>query len=173
MFTTANILQITDVVRRLVFSLFLLCVYPVVGLFTLRETCDFFRRFVLLYQNNVTSSQGFSVAVHFSAINAVLLTRPFHISETSFTFGDCYLVMKNCPCDLSQSEMETFFEWIILSVIDILNYTLPDKAYLLSVVTSLLAFSYFANKDNEKVLETLNDTAEDQDCAFNDLYLKG
>ena len=66
-----------------------------------------------------------------------------------------------------------FFEWIILSVINILNYTLPDKAYLLSVVTSLLAFSYFANKDNEKVLETLNDTAEDQDCAFNDLYLKG
>ena len=81
--------------------------------------------------------------------------------------------MKNCPCDLSQSEMETFFEWIILSVIDILNHTLPDKAYLLSVVTSLLAFSYFANKDNEKVLETLNDTAGDQDCAFNDLYLKG
>ena len=89
MFTTANILQITDVVRRVVFSLFLLCVYPVVGLFILRETCKIFRRFVLLYQNNVTSSQGFSVAVHFSAINAVLLTRPFHISETSFTFGDC------------------------------------------------------------------------------------
>ena len=81
--------------------------------------------------------------------------------------------MKNCPCDLSQSETETFFEWTILSVINMLNYTLPDKAYLLSVVTSLLAFSYFANKDNEKVLETLNDTAEDQDCAFNDLYLKG
>lgn len=81
--------------------------------------------------------------------------------------------MKNCPCDLSQSETETFFEWIILSVINILNYTLPDKAYLLSVVTSLLAFSYFVNKDNEKVLETLNDTAEDQDGAFNDLYLKG
>ena len=81
--------------------------------------------------------------------------------------------MKNCPCDLSQSETETFFEWIILSVINILNYTLPDKAYLLSVVTSLLAFSYFTNKDDEKVLETLNDTAEDQDCAFNDLYLKG
>ena len=81
--------------------------------------------------------------------------------------------MKNCPCDLSQSETETFFEWIILSVINILNYTLPDKAYLLSAVTSLLAFSYFANKDDEKVLETLNDTAEDQDCAFNDLYLKG
>ena len=81
--------------------------------------------------------------------------------------------MKNCPCDLSQSETETFFEWIILSVINILNYTLPDKAYLLSVVTSLLAFSYFVNKDDEKVLETLNDTAEDQDCAFNDLYLKG
>ena len=81
--------------------------------------------------------------------------------------------MKNCPCDLSQSETETFFEWIILSVINILNYTLPDKAYLLSVMTSLLAFSYFANKDNEKVLETLNGTAEDQDCAFNDLYLKG
>ena len=81
--------------------------------------------------------------------------------------------MKNCPCDLSQSETETFFEWIILSVINILNDTLPDKAYLLSVVTSLLAFSYFANKDNEKVLETLNDTTEDQDGAFNDLYLKG
>ena len=81
--------------------------------------------------------------------------------------------MKNCPCDLSQSETETYCEWIILSVINILNYTLPDKAYLLSVVTSLLAFSYFANKDNEKVLETLNDTAEEQDCAVNDLYLKG
>lgn len=81
--------------------------------------------------------------------------------------------MENYPCDWSQPETETLFECIILSVINILNYSLPDKAYLLSVVTSLLAFSYYANKDNDKVLETLNDTAEDQDCAFNDLYLKG
>ena len=81
--------------------------------------------------------------------------------------------MTSYPWDLSQSETETYFEWIRLSVINILSYILPDKTHLLSVVTSLLAFSYFANKDNEKVLETLNDTAEDQDGAFNDLYLKG
>ena len=41
------------------------------------------------------------------------------------------------------------------------------------MVTSLLAFSYYANKDYDKVLETLHDAVENEDAAFNDLYLGG
>lgn len=63
LFSTANILQITGVVLGVVL-LFLLCVYPAVGLFLFLETCKMFRDFVL----------GFRGVVHFSAINAVLLT---------------------------------------------------------------------------------------------------
>lgn len=76
----------------------------------------------------------------------------------------------SCPVYLFSLE---YVPCIDNSIVTSSTGDLTDKAYLLSVVTSLLAFSYFANKDNEKVLETLNDTAEDQDCAFNDLYLKG
>jgi len=48
-----------------------------------------------------------------------------------------------------------------------------DAQNLLSVVTSLLAFAHFTNKDYDKVLETLADKSQSQDVGFNDLYLKG
>ena len=44
---------------------------------------------------------------------------------------------------------------------------------MFSVVTSLLAFSHYANKDYDKVLKTLDNRVENQDVGFNDLYLKG
>ena len=44
---------------------------------------------------------------------------------------------------------------------------------LLALVTSLLAFSHYANEDYDKVLTTLQERVEGQDVGFNDLYLKG
>ncbi|KAL9968860.1 hypothetical protein ACROYT_G021001 [Oculina patagonica] len=49
----------------------------------------------------------------------------------------------------------------------------PNIQNLLSVVTSLLAFAHYANKDYDKVLETLDAKDQAQDVGFNDLYLKG
>ena len=43
----ADILQTSDVVRRVVFLLFLLCLWPIVRLFLPRETSEMFRHFVL------------------------------------------------------------------------------------------------------------------------------
>lgn len=43
----------------------------------------------------------------------------------------------------------------------------------MSVVTSLLAFAHYANKDYDKVLETLKGKDQNQDFGFNDFYLKG
>jgi len=44
---------------------------------------------------------------------------------------------------------------------------------LLPVVTSLLAFSHYANQDFDKVLKTLDDRVCSQGVGFNDLYLNG
>ena len=41
------------------------------------------------------------------------------------------------------------------------------------MVTSLLAFAHFANKEYDKVLETLEGKERTHDVGFNDLYLKG
>lgn len=48
-----------------------------------------------------------------------------------------------------------------------------DAQNLLSVVTTLLAFSNFANQDYTKVLTTLQDKVEGIDVCFSDIYLKG
>jgi len=50
---------------------------------------------------------------------------------------------------------------------------LLDIENLLPVVTSLLAFSHYANQDFDKVLKTLDDRVCSQGVGFNDLYLKG
>ena len=47
LFSTANILQIADVVRQVVLVLFLLCFESIVRLFLPRETSEVFRHFVL------------------------------------------------------------------------------------------------------------------------------
>ena len=48
-----------------------------------------------------------------------------------------------------------------------------DTQNLLALVTSMLAFSHYANEDYDKVLTTLQERVEGQDVGFNDLYLKG
>ena len=55
MFSSANILQVADVVRRVVFLLFLL--FLAVYLIVLRETSEMSRHFVLFWQTNSTSKR--------------------------------------------------------------------------------------------------------------------
>ena len=55
MFSSANILQVADVVRRVVFLLFLL--FLAVSLIVLRETSEISRHFVLFWQTNSTSKR--------------------------------------------------------------------------------------------------------------------
>ncbi|XP_067048801.1 Fanconi anemia group G protein-like [Acropora muricata] len=50
---------------------------------------------------------------------------------------------------------------------------LADGQSLLSLVTTLLAFSHFANKNYSLVLTTLQERNEEEDVCFSDLYLKG
>ena len=50
---------------------------------------------------------------------------------------------------------------------------LLDGQSLLSMVTTLLAFSHFANKNYSVVLTTLQERNEEKDVCFSDLYLKG
>ena len=54
-FSSANILQVADVVRRVVFLLFLL--FLAVCLIVLRETSEMSRHFVLFWQTNSTSKR--------------------------------------------------------------------------------------------------------------------
>ena len=61
LFSSANILQVGDVARRVIFLLLLLCFQPIVRLFLPRETNEMFRTFFSHYKNNSTSSQVFSV----------------------------------------------------------------------------------------------------------------
>ena len=55
MFSSANILQVAEVVRRVVFLLFLL--FLAVSLIVLRETSEISRYFVLFWQTNSTSKR--------------------------------------------------------------------------------------------------------------------
>ena len=55
LFSSTNIFQIADVVRRVVFLLFLLCFQPIVRLLLPRETSEMFRLFVLFAKNNSSS----------------------------------------------------------------------------------------------------------------------
>ena len=55
MFSSANILQVADVVRRVVFLLFLL--FLAVCLIVPRETSEISRHFVLFWQTNSTSKR--------------------------------------------------------------------------------------------------------------------
>ena len=50
---------------------------------------------------------------------------------------------------------------------------LLDGQNLLSLVTTLLAFSHFANKNYSLVLTTLQERSEEKEVCFSDLYLKG
>ena len=58
LFSSANILQIADVVCRVIVLLFLLCFWPILRLFLPRETSELFRHFVPTTETTQTSSPG-------------------------------------------------------------------------------------------------------------------
>ena len=60
-FSSASIIQIADVVRRVVFLLFLQCFQQIVRLFLPRETSGMFRHFVFTTKTIQPRSQVFSV----------------------------------------------------------------------------------------------------------------
>ena len=108
-FRCANILQIADVVRRVVFLLFLPCFLKIFCL----ETSKMSRHFVLATKTTQTHPQVFwgngSIICQFCCMIEVISS----ISQNSFTFGQQYLVMMNYAWDFSQSDTEKYFEWII------------------------------------------------------------
>ena len=61
LFSTANILQIADVVRQVVLVLFLLCFESIVRLFLPRETSKVFRHFVLTTKTTQSRPQVSSI----------------------------------------------------------------------------------------------------------------
>ena len=80
LFRSANVLQIADVFRRVVFLLFLLhvCFWPIARRLLPRETSEMFRHFVFITKATQPRRQG-----NFAA----RLTSSFHISQTSSKFG--------------------------------------------------------------------------------------
>ena len=58
LFSSANILQIADVVCRVVVLPFLLCFWPILRLFLTREMSELFRHFVPTTKTTQTSSPG-------------------------------------------------------------------------------------------------------------------
>ena len=99
------ILQIADVVRRVVFLLFLLCFQPIVRLFLPRETSEMFRHFVLTTKTTQPLPQVFTVNCSVFCDYAAQLTSFFTYSSK---FGLKELVMMNYAWDFSQSETEIF-----------------------------------------------------------------
>ena len=87
LFSTANILQIADVVRRVVFLLFLLCFEPIVRLFLPREMSEMFRHFVLTTKTAHPGPQVFSVNVSIIWQFCCTIDVIFHIPQNSFKFG--------------------------------------------------------------------------------------
>ena len=110
MFSPASILQTPNVNLQVIFMSLLLSFKAKVRPFFFFTKCV--KCFAILPCSTKTAPprpQGFSDAVHFSGIYAVLSTS-FSIYRK---FGQRYLVMKNEPRHLSQSENKKYFEWII------------------------------------------------------------
>ena len=102
MLSLADIAQMADIIRRVVFLLFLLCFQAAVQLFFC-ETCQLFRCFLFFYQNNTNSSPGLlGCRPFFRRLPCTILT--LHIVHVFQSWST--LVMKNKLLDLSQSEME-------------------------------------------------------------------
>ena len=87
LFSTANILQIADVVPRVVFVLFLLCFYPTVRLFLPREVSEMFRHFVLKTKTTQPHPQVFSVNWSIIWEFCCTIYVIFHIPQNSSKFG--------------------------------------------------------------------------------------
>ena len=85
MFSSANILQVADVVRRVVFLLFL-----AVCLIVLRETSEISRHFVMFWQTNSTSKRLPNLVI-VNGLQGIILGT------------------------VSPLEAEEYFEWIIIA----------------------------------------------------------
>ena len=107
-FSSANILQIANVVHRVVFLLFILCFQPNICQFL---PCESSKKSstILYHSNNSTSSQGSRSTVLISIIWQFCCTIDVisSKSQNSSKFGQQQLVMMNYVCDFSQSETET------------------------------------------------------------------
>ena len=112
--SSANILFILiNVVRRVVFSLFLLCFQPRVRLFLPRETCEMFRHFSTLLCTLKTTEprpQVFSVNCSTNWQFSCTIDVIFHTSQNSSKFGRQQLVVMNYEWDFSQSEAKKYYE---------------------------------------------------------------
>ena len=112
-FSTANRLQI-DVVRRVVFLLFLLFSQPIlqliVRLFLPCETTEMFRHFVLTTKRTQPCPKIFSVICSIIWHFCCTVDVNFQVSQNSSKFGRQKLVMINYAWDFSQSETDKYFE---------------------------------------------------------------
>ena len=118
LFRSASILQIADVVRRVVFLLFLPCFQPIVRLFRPRETSEIFRHFVVTTKTTqprlpVLSVNG-SIIWQFCC---TLYGRHFsHIAKFFQIWSTVGSYDELCE-GFSQSETEKYFERIIMIMI--------------------------------------------------------
>ena len=130
LFNSANILQKANVVRRVVFLLFLLCFWPIVPLFLPRETNETFRHFIRTTKTTQPRAQVFSVNCPVFWQLCCRIDVIFHKWQTSSKFGQQLLVMMNYPWDFSQSEKEKYFGWTINSYWIQLSYEVKNYADL-------------------------------------------
>ena len=116
MFSVADILHIADVIRQVLFLLFLLCFQAAIQLFLLHEMREMLD--AISYQSTKTKQpypQDFLFAIPFSGNYPVLFDVMFRISRTSSKFQWLSRISQK---DLSQSEMEKYLfnEWMIINI---------------------------------------------------------
>ena len=114
--SSANILQIAVVALRVVFLLFLLWFLPLLRLvpavvFTL-ETSEVSAIFIFTAKTTQPRSNGALTCKNcISDVISSLKSKFFQI------WSSLKLVMVNCACAFSQSELGKYFEWIIIVII--------------------------------------------------------
>ena len=112
--SSANILQIEDVVRQLFAYFFLLK----------RLKCSAILHSPSKQLNLVPRSSRLTVQ---ESEFCCTLDVIFHISQNSSTFGRQQLVIMNYAWNFSQSETQKYFEWIIIDTCLRLNAILTSK----------------------------------------------
>ena len=86
-FSPANILLIADVIRRVLFLLFLVYFYPIVPPFLPRERSEIFRHFVLTTKTTQPRPQVFSVNCSVFKQLCCTIDVILHTSQKSSKFG--------------------------------------------------------------------------------------
>ena len=114
LFNSENILQIADVVRWVLFLLFLLCFQLILRPFLPRETGEMSLHFVLTTKTIQPRPQVFLVNYTGFWQLCCRIDVIFHISLNSSKFGQQKLVIMKYPRDFSQSEKEKYFELTIM-----------------------------------------------------------